>query len=96
VEIELFISQYVDLKDEIGRQRIVRNGYLPEREIQSGIGLLAVKAPRVRDRHRDQSKRIHFIDSATLSTENLQQKLMIVLTGLNYAPAEAAFSRPPS
>jgi len=51
VEIELFISQYAELKDEIGRQRLVRNGYLPEREIQSGIGPLPVKAPRMRDRH---------------------------------------------
>ena len=37
-EIELFTNQYADLKDELGRQRIVRNGYLPERKIQSGIG----------------------------------------------------------
>ena len=63
VEVELFISQYAELKDEIGRQRIVRNGYLPEREIQSGIGPLPVKAPRVRDRQRDQSKRIRFSSS---------------------------------
>jgi len=62
-EIELFISQYVDLKDEIGRQRIVRNGYRPQREIQSGIGPVAVKAPRVRDRHRDPSTRIDFNSS---------------------------------
>ena len=33
-EIELFINQYADLKDEVGRQRIVRNGHLPEREIE--------------------------------------------------------------
>ena len=46
VEIELFINQYADLKDELGRRRIVRNGHLPEREIQSGIGPLPVKAPR--------------------------------------------------
>ena len=63
VEIELFINQYVDLKDEVGRQRIVRNGYLPEREIQSGIGPLPVKAPRARDRQEDRSKRIHFSSS---------------------------------
>jgi putative transposase len=51
VEIELFTNQYADLKDELGRQRIVRNGYLPEREIQSGIGSVPVKVPRARDRH---------------------------------------------
>ena len=60
IEIELFLSQYANLRDESGRQRIVRNGYLPEREIQSGIGSVPVKAPRVRDRHADSSKRIAF------------------------------------
>jgi hypothetical protein len=52
-EIELFTNQYADLKDEIGRQRVVRNGYRPQREIQSGIGPVPVKAPRVRDRQTD-------------------------------------------
>jgi transposase-like protein len=50
-EIEIFISQYKDLTDQMGRQRIVRNGHLPEREIQTGIGAVPVKAPRIRDRH---------------------------------------------
>jgi transposase-like protein len=62
-EIELFMAQYADLKDELGKQRIVRNGYLPQREIQSGIGPLAVKAPRARDRHENRSKRIQFKSS---------------------------------
>ena len=38
VEIETFIGHCKDLKDEHGRQRVIRNGYLPEREIQTGIG----------------------------------------------------------
>jgi hypothetical protein len=49
-EISIFIDQYKALVDELGRQRVVRNGYLPEREIQTGIGPVTVKAPRVRDR----------------------------------------------
>ena len=43
-EIDLFISQYAELLDEAGRQRVVRNGYRPEREIQLGIGAVPVKA----------------------------------------------------
>ena len=35
-EIEIFLNQYKDLRDETGLQRIVRNGYLPERQIQTG------------------------------------------------------------
>jgi len=59
-EIEVFMSQYKELRDGSGRKRIVRNGYLPEREIQSGIGAVCVKAPRVRDRHSDPLKRVCF------------------------------------
>ena len=44
------IARYRELKDERQRQRVVRNGYQPERTIQTGIGDVAVKAPRVRDR----------------------------------------------
>jgi putative transposase len=59
-EIEMFANQYKELKDHLGRQRIVRNGYLPEREIQTGVGPVPVKAPRARDRHLKPAKRIQF------------------------------------
>ena len=49
-EVASFLSQYADLNDAQGRKRITRNGYLPEREIQTGIGLVPVKVPRIRDR----------------------------------------------
>ncbi len=50
IEIEDFLDQYRDLKDSRNLQRVVRNGYLPEREIQTGIGPALVKVPRARDR----------------------------------------------
>lgn len=62
-EIEVFINQYKELRDELGRQRIVRNGHLPERDIQTGIGAVPVKAPRIRDRHARPSERIKFSSS---------------------------------
>ncbi len=49
-EIEIFLSQYSELKDAQGRKRITRNGHLPVREIQTGIGPVAVNVPRARDR----------------------------------------------
>jgi putative transposase len=52
-EIEGFLSQYRDLRDHQARHRVVRNGYLPEREIQTGIGQIPVKVPRARDRQPD-------------------------------------------
>jgi putative transposase len=55
-EIETFLKQYKDMPNDNGCQRVVRNGYLPEREIQTGIGQVAVKAPRIRDRQPDPCK----------------------------------------
>lgn len=63
-EIEGFLSQYRDLRDQQNRQRLVRNGYLPERDIQTGIGPVAVKVPRARDRQPDhESAPIRFTSS---------------------------------
>ena len=52
-EIESFLCQYRKLRDEQGRKRVVRNGHLPERSIQTGIGPISVKVPRARDRQAD-------------------------------------------
>ena len=52
-EIEGFLSQYREFRDNQEHQRVVRNGYLPERDIQTGIGPVAVKVPRARDRQPD-------------------------------------------
>lgn len=49
-EVADMLSQYSDRKDGAGRHQIVRNGYLPKREIQTGIGNVEVQIPRVRDR----------------------------------------------
>jgi hypothetical protein len=35
-ELQNFLSQYQDLRDEQGRKAVVRNGYLPERTIVTG------------------------------------------------------------
>ena len=36
-------AKHGDLKTEDGRQRVVRHGHLPEREVMTGIGLVAVR-----------------------------------------------------
>ena len=62
-EIDMILCQYKELTDALGRQRIVRNGYLPERPIQTGIGPVSVKAPRLRDRHPNRAKRMKLSSS---------------------------------
>ena len=55
-EVSGFISEYTHLLDEEGRQRLVRHGFLPERDMTTGIGKVSVQVPRVRDRGVDSSK----------------------------------------
>ena len=52
-EVADFLGKYADLKTADGHQRVVRHGYLPEREVMTGIGAVAVRQPRVRDREAD-------------------------------------------
>lgn len=49
-ELSTFLAQYADQHLEDGRQAVVRNGYLPERTVQTGIGDVRVQVPKVRDR----------------------------------------------
>lgn len=49
-EVSALVAGHADLLDGDGRRRIVRHGYLPEREMQTGIGAVSVRCPRVRDR----------------------------------------------
>ena len=62
-EVAAFTAKHYDLKTEDGHHRIVRHGHLPEREIMTGIGPVAVRQPRVRDRATDgdDARRIRFM-----------------------------------
>ena len=59
-EVSAFIAEHADLVDGSGHRRIVRHGYLPEREVQTGIGPIAVRRPRVRDRQPTEGGAIRF------------------------------------
>jgi putative transposase len=61
-EVAEFLGKHAELKTEDGGQRVVRHGHLPEREVMTGIGPVAVRQPRVRDRGAasDAPERIRF------------------------------------
>lgn len=50
-ELTTFLEQFADKTLEDGRRAVVRNGYLPERTVQTGIGDVSVQVPKVRDRN---------------------------------------------
>ena len=55
-ELATLLAAFADHKLEDGRARLVRHGHLPEREILTGVGPVAVKVPRVRDRKPGENK----------------------------------------
>jgi putative transposase len=59
-EVTALLSLHADKLTDDGRARLVRHGHLPEREIVTGIGPVAVRCPRVRDRVGEGSERIRF------------------------------------
>ena len=51
--VEMEVAEWLKARQQLdaqGRRQVVRNGYLPERTIVTGLGEVAVKQPRVRDR----------------------------------------------
>ena len=50
-ELAEFLSQYEDMTDSEGRPLVVRNGYLPQRELMKGIGPVDIKVPKLETRH---------------------------------------------
>lgn len=52
-ELKQLLEQYANVTDLAGRQAVVRNGFLPEREILTGLGPVPVRIPKVRDRSRN-------------------------------------------
>lgn len=63
--IETEVAEYVqacqELRDNMNKRLVTRNGYLPSRNILTGIGSLNIRQPRVRDKRENE-----FFSSAIL------------------------------
>ena len=53
-EADAFVAGFSEERLADGRQRIVRHGFGPERQLQTGIGAVEVRRPKVRDRISEQ------------------------------------------
>ena len=82
-EVATLLSGHADKLTDDGRQRVVRHGHLPERQIMTGIGPVAVRCPRVRDRGGEGSGRIRF-SSAILPPYARRSKSLEVLIPILY------------
>ena len=51
-EVAEYMARMSDLRTKEGRQAVVRNGYLPARDLVTGAGPVRLQQGRVRDRRR--------------------------------------------
>jgi len=88
VEAELvaFLEMHAGEDVEYGRARLVHHGYLPEREVMTGIGPVPVKVPRVCDRGREAA--VHLVCPAALPSQGRVRRGAVVL-----APSQGHFHR---
>ena len=92
-EVAEYVAKYLELKDEQGRQRVVRNGYLPERRVQTGIGAVPVRAPRVRDRGGELKFSSSILPPYLRRTRSLEELLpWLYLKGLSTSDFSSALT----
>lgn len=58
LEVDAFLAEFQEMRE--GKPRWVRNGYLPERRVQTGIGGVPVRVPRVQDRDGREGEWLYF------------------------------------
>lgn len=59
IAIEAEVAEWIEarrhLQDSHGHRQVVRNGYLPERSITTGLGPVTIRQPRVHDRRQGEA-----------------------------------------
>jgi transposase-like protein len=96
-EVDGFLVACAELVDDQGRRRVVRNGHGPERQLQTGIGPIAVRRPKVRDRGADDAARIRFTSAVLPAylrrTKNVEELLpWLYLKGISTGQFEEALA----
>ena len=96
-EVEAFLAAHAELTDDWGRRRVVRNGHAPERQIQTGIGPVEVRRPRVRDRGAAADAPIRFTSAILPAylrrTKNVEELLpWLYLKGVSTGQFEEALA----
>ena len=88
-EVATLLSRYADQSTDDGLRRLVRHGHLPEREIMTGIGPVAVRCPRVRDRVGEGSERIRFHTSLRAGHDDRAYALVVITAPAGIAQPRA-------
>jgi transposase-like protein len=94
-EVAAFLGRYRDEKTAEGLSRVVRNGHLPSRTIQTGIGDVEVSVPRVRDREGKVRFNSSILPPYLRRTKTLEELLpWLYLGAALFGHTAPAFTRP--
>lgn len=91
-EVGDVLAGYAEDRDEAGRTLVVRSGYHPERELQTGIGPVTVQVPKVRSRQGDPvTFRSALVPPYVRKTRSLEAALpWLYLKGISTGEMQAA------
>jgi len=53
-EVDAYLAEHSEARDEAGHRQVVRNGRSAERSIQTGLGGIGIRQPRINDKRVDQ------------------------------------------
>lgn len=91
-EVHELLSHYANVKTAEGRAAVVRNGFLPERNIQTGIGPVSIQVPKVRSKTGEPvSFRSALVPPYVRKTQSLEAALpWLYLKGISSGEMESA------
>jgi putative transposase len=72
-EVLEYVQRLQDMRDEHNKRLVTRNGYLPARDIQTGIGPINVRQPRVKDKRPEESFSSTVLPKYKRKTEGLER-----------------------
>lgn len=83
-EVDQYIQQHAQERDENGHALVVRNGYTQERTVHCGAGPLKIRAPRVNDKRPQQKFTSHILPPYMRKTPRLEEAVPVLyLRGLS-------------
>lgn len=93
VEAEIYITKFKKLVDAHNNRLVKRNGYMPKREILTGIGPILVRKPRVRDARQGEKFTSHILPPYLRKIPSLDNLIPVLyLKGLSTGDFSTALS----
>ena len=88
-EVLEYIQQACELRNEMSKRPVIRNGHLPARDILTGLGPINIRQPRV----RDQREGIHSQALFYQNTSEEPRVLMIYFQSFIFAESQQIISQ---